>query len=298
MNKKGFTMIELIAVIIILGIIALITVPVVNNSLKNAREKMLVEQKTRIVDAAKKYALEYTGRLPMTGSSNYFISVDELREDGYIEDKDIKNPVTEEIMSGCISVKYVSNKYVYGYDEDCVSLNVYPNGDRVIFPYSSTDGLTKTTIGEVFQGLSIADQYPNVVVYSYSGDSGLFMGYVISKDDRFLSIFGGIVIKFESKDALFDMYNNFDFSVMAEQMEGLLSTDDFITYVDLENLTLFYLVDMASVFTEGPESVLELQLLLAGKNIRTAEQLCASEKEMDETTTCQYDRLLVLNFDN
>lgn len=298
MNKKGFTMIELIAVIIILGIIALITVPIVNNSLKNAKEKMLEEQKTRIVDAARKYALEYTDNLPMTGSSNYLISIDDLKKDGYIEDKDVLNPVTEEIMSGCIAVKYVSNKYVYKYDETCAYFNSYPNGDRIIFPYNSADGLVKTTIGEFFSGMSIADQYPNEVVYTYLYDSSLLQGYVISTTDRFLSIVGGFALKFESKESLFNIYNNFDFLSVVGEDDELISADNFLTYVDFEDLTLFYLVDMRSVFPEGPESVIELQLLLAGKNIRTAEQLCASEKELYSATTCEFDSLLVLNFDS
>ena len=41
--KKGFTLIELMAVIVILGVIALIMVPVTSNMISKAREKSALE---------------------------------------------------------------------------------------------------------------------------------------------------------------------------------------------------------------------------------------------------------------
>ena len=36
MNKKGFTLVELLAVISLLGIVGLISIPIISNTLKNS----------------------------------------------------------------------------------------------------------------------------------------------------------------------------------------------------------------------------------------------------------------------
>ena len=52
-SNKGFTMVELIAVITILALIALITVPTVNKVIDNSKRKAYDKQVDTIVKAAK-----------------------------------------------------------------------------------------------------------------------------------------------------------------------------------------------------------------------------------------------------
>ncbi len=54
--KKGFTLVELLAVIIILGIIALITFPIVDNSIKNSKQAALERTIGSIEEAAHNYS--------------------------------------------------------------------------------------------------------------------------------------------------------------------------------------------------------------------------------------------------
>jgi prepilin-type N-terminal cleavage/methylation domain-containing protein len=55
-NKKGLTLIELIAVIVILGVIAAIAIPLIGNTLDNQREEAAVLSYQNIETAALLYA--------------------------------------------------------------------------------------------------------------------------------------------------------------------------------------------------------------------------------------------------
>ena len=54
-NKKGFTLIELIAVIIILGVIFLIAIPSVSSIIMNSRKKTYLLDADRFIGAAKDF---------------------------------------------------------------------------------------------------------------------------------------------------------------------------------------------------------------------------------------------------
>ena len=58
MKKKGFTLMELLAVIVILSVISLITVPMVMNVIEDSKKKAAVESVNGVLDAADKYLIE------------------------------------------------------------------------------------------------------------------------------------------------------------------------------------------------------------------------------------------------
>ncbi len=55
MDKKAFTLIELIATIAIVAVVAVITVPIIINVVQNARRDAFVESAYALVDAANNY---------------------------------------------------------------------------------------------------------------------------------------------------------------------------------------------------------------------------------------------------
>ncbi|HPF83081.1 MAG TPA: type II secretion system protein [Bacilli bacterium] len=119
-KNKGFTLIELIAIIVLLGLLALIVVPKVKDIIETSREKALEEQIGRIEEEAKKYALEIINDIP-ENELGFYISLDDLKDNGYLEDKDIIDPTNKEKMTGCVVVKYIESddKYTYNYQTDC-----------------------------------------------------------------------------------------------------------------------------------------------------------------------------------
>ena len=57
--NKGFTLIELVMVIVVLGIVALIAVPTVNSIITDSKEKSYQNQINTIVNSAHTYISKY-----------------------------------------------------------------------------------------------------------------------------------------------------------------------------------------------------------------------------------------------
>ncbi|WJY28172.1 MULTISPECIES: type II secretion system protein [Sporosarcina] len=58
-NEKGLTLVELLAVIVILGIIAAIAVPSIGNIIQNSREKAVLADATNAIEAANLFFAEH-----------------------------------------------------------------------------------------------------------------------------------------------------------------------------------------------------------------------------------------------
>lgn len=115
--KKGFTLIEVIAVIVILGIIGLIAVPISNSAVKRSKEKLYNEQIDKIISACKNYILENDDADPDENYTRY-VSIEILQNTGYLGKEEIIDPKTGEVINGSIQVTYTNGKYAYEYVED------------------------------------------------------------------------------------------------------------------------------------------------------------------------------------
>ena len=62
--KKGFTLIELLGVIALLGLLAAISIPIIDSSLNKAREGLDETQKKQIIKGAEDYYAENLQDLP------------------------------------------------------------------------------------------------------------------------------------------------------------------------------------------------------------------------------------------
>lgn len=113
--KRGFTIVELLTVIIILGAIALITFPKIQNSFYNSSEKLLEKQIQSIESVARTWGLTNISKL----DGCYILTLEELKKSGLLENKDILNPKTKEELEGCVKIFYDEsiNQYTYTYTE-------------------------------------------------------------------------------------------------------------------------------------------------------------------------------------
>ncbi len=123
MNKKGFTLVELLAVLIILAIILAIVFPAVNDIVSESNNTMSNVQINKILDATYDYSLKNINKLPESGDTIY-ITLNELKKDGFI-DSDIKDIISNDEYPNnlVISIKNVGTNYKYNKEYSKVNGN-------------------------------------------------------------------------------------------------------------------------------------------------------------------------------
>lgn len=124
--KKGFTLIELIATLIVLSVVALIAIPNIYNSIVEYREQLYETQLTAIETATKNWVADHIvdDNFPKNNNEKIFVTLKELQENGYIED-DLKNPKSSKNFNNIVFTiitcevveedEYNSKNYKYTY---------------------------------------------------------------------------------------------------------------------------------------------------------------------------------------
>lgn len=117
MNDRAFTLVELLAVFVILGIIALISSSGITGALNVSKDKAFERQKEVIESAAERWAIDNMDIV----SSKDKISIDELKSEGYLNKKeDIVDPRNKKKMTGCVFIIKTDSEYKYEYRDVCV----------------------------------------------------------------------------------------------------------------------------------------------------------------------------------
>lgn len=78
-NEKGLSLVELLAVIVILGIVAAIAVPAIGNIIENSRSKAVISDAVNVMNAANLYFTENS-----TAESGT-VTIAQLKSGGFLE---------------------------------------------------------------------------------------------------------------------------------------------------------------------------------------------------------------------
>lgn len=118
-KKKGFTLVEILGVITILGVLALIAIPTIDNIVTKNREKLYDSQIKTIEDGLKTWGNANAISLPEEGDDAILLSLGILKLAGFV-DEDIKNPNTNLCFSNdmLLSISPVKEGYTYYVDEE------------------------------------------------------------------------------------------------------------------------------------------------------------------------------------
>ena len=112
MDKKGFTLVELLAVIIILTLLALLTSTAVIKLVKDSKEELSNTQFELIKSAAETWGADNLAKLPDTGKCGYLTLLD-LKEYGLI-DSGVIDPNTNQGISDELKIKVTTTTSSYG----------------------------------------------------------------------------------------------------------------------------------------------------------------------------------------
>lgn len=119
-NKNlGFTLVELLAVIIILGVIATIIFPAVGNIIKKSKQKTYNNQVEYILNASENW-ISANPKI-VTTYSTFCVKLSTLKTSGYLTNEDIINPIDDTVMDGYVQFSYNTsyNQYDKEYKTTC-----------------------------------------------------------------------------------------------------------------------------------------------------------------------------------
>ena len=122
LTSFGFTLIELLGVLILLAVVALITFPIIDKVLSNAKNEAYERQKDSIIEAARMYITtngDYS-------TSQRQLSFKTLIDAGFLKEGEILDPRdSSKEMPGCVLYSWSEdkNQYLFEYDEECSFTN-------------------------------------------------------------------------------------------------------------------------------------------------------------------------------
>lgn len=124
MNKKGFTLVELLAVLVLISLLMGLAIPGINR-ISNNMKKNSYNQKIKLIEsAAELWGQDNKTRLQTTKCNIdnnevpcYKIKIEELLSENYIDSDNnsgkYANPKNDKDMKECIVFVYKQNKRVY-----------------------------------------------------------------------------------------------------------------------------------------------------------------------------------------
>ena len=114
MNKKAFTLAELLGVIVVLGVIAIIATPAIQKTVRQNREKMYNVITEQLIDSAKDWAAKNSSKLPQNDGDSIKVNLAELKQSGLLQIS-VVNPKNNKTFSNqsFVTITKKFNNYTY-----------------------------------------------------------------------------------------------------------------------------------------------------------------------------------------
>lgn len=251
--KKGFTLMELLAVIVILSILSIIVFPNVVSIINNSKENLYQSQLRELETITKNFSLEHKELLDKNHLNDTYISLESLKKSKYLEQTKISNPKTGNEMTGCMKISYnhENNQYVYQYldivceNDSTISgyVILYNNGfikeEKGTIIKSAYDVIIENnkdkiyTIGNTSDGLyDVGDEYifRGTSPYNYArlGNGGdLYRIISLNKENKTIKL---IKVIPESSSYSTNNSNSFITSSVAEYLLNFITNGNLSSY--------------------------------------------------------------------
>jgi prepilin-type N-terminal cleavage/methylation domain-containing protein len=228
LKKQAFTLIELMAVVIILGIVTTITVTAINYSIKASKDRLYAEQVKRLEAGVASWATENSSFLPVDSSGVVFFSISRLKDEGIVDTEVVMDPRTSTELDGCMTIKYDNTYQQYEYQYEDSDCSLVEDAYLPVITVTGGDAQTAEVNGYY--------EFPTADSVDYSGRSVTVEGPIIKK--------GGTIV------------TNLDLSLVDDVYELIYeSIDPQLNLTATKTITLTVVDTVAPVITVSSSTI-------------------------------------------
>jgi len=139
MNQRAFTLIELLAVIVIIGVISLITVPVVTRLINENKMDVFKTHEKALETAAESYMSVNQNKLPEMIDETTEVTLQELIDTGFIKPMTSPNNKKKQCSGYVLVTQEKENVYVYTPHLNCIEDIGSAEDDGLVLHYKFDD---------------------------------------------------------------------------------------------------------------------------------------------------------------
>ncbi|MEG2322439.1 MAG: DUF5011 domain-containing protein [Bacilli bacterium] len=159
--KKGFTLVELIGVLVILAALFLIITPIVDKEIKDGRQDLYNKQIKSIELSAQNWLSENVFAKPLEGET-ITLTISQLKQDSFV-DIDIKNPLTKKLFRNDMLVKINNQAGIINYEvlvDSGKNEEIFENMPLITL---NGDVLTRLKLNETYKELGAVCKTNNIL---------------------------------------------------------------------------------------------------------------------------------------
>jgi len=235
-KPNGFTMVELLATIVILGILAVIGVSSISRLIKGAHENQRAHQEKTVSMAAESYLQANTTILPKTIGEVTKVKLTDLKKANYIE-KDIMNSNGETCMKNSYvrvykysKTKYTYTPYIYCGKEQAPETETIPKpGIKIQYFYVDSSGSKEEHIDDEIVESNVGKAQVRIILVGGKNTDGtelLLDGYTYS-----------ILVRQKTDSTIQEVYNSG--TMPAGHKTTIMIEKSLKDYIDLTDVTSF-----------------------------------------------------------
>ena len=245
-NRKGFTLVELLAVIVILALLLVISVPAVSKWIDRSRKENLDSQKSMLVMATQSYIENHTESLPKAVGESTKIKASDLTAINYLN-SDIKDGSDR----NCTNNSYVT-----------ITKKENNNYDYEAFIYCEGDTIPKE-VEEIGTTPKITIKWTDAHGSENPSENVSISKVIITIEDRLNPLDRSVGLNtyryvisgnYEEKDKTVEIYNSEN--IQAEGKSTLTIEKDLTKLVDVSKITNFE-IQVEAYTTDGGHLVVE-----------------------------------------
>ncbi len=213
-KKKGFTIIELLATIIILSLLMVVVIGSIAKILDNTTKKYYSSQESLVTLAGKEYFTDYRSKLPKKIANLEKVSLQMLVDKKYIEPVTAKNGTCYPEDSYVYAQKIDENDYQYYTYLSCDDYESKKDSNKPIITFIPNEKTAKSAINVAMR---ITDNSNGTLFYNYEVKSGETVIRPLDDDEQLYSGDKGIPI---GEDVLPDQKKSYQITGYATDPSG------------------------------------------------------------------------------